>query len=227
MRILNIFVMSNPKIILNNDIHRGQEIVTLRFDYNQDLIAAVKKLNGAKWSQSKKCWYLVSDQFNLSDVFNALHHKAFLDYSNLKKEKREEQTPVTTKVKVNKTLSQDNRKLVESFIEWMEQQRYRKNTVDSYRDALHTFLGFFRDKKAEELTSGHVIEFNTKFILANGYSPSYQNQGISAIKLFYQKQIKSSMDLDDLERPKRGKHVPKVIAKEVIHKKFIFKNNIS
>ncbi len=48
-----------PKISLSNDTHRGAKIVALKFQYNQELINHVKKLDGARWSQSKKCWYIL------------------------------------------------------------------------------------------------------------------------------------------------------------------------
>lgn len=76
--------MSKPKIILNNDSHRGKEVVTLKFDYDRELIGEVKKLKGSKWSQSKKCWYIQVGDFKLGQVFGILKEKAFIDYSGIK-----------------------------------------------------------------------------------------------------------------------------------------------
>jgi len=76
--------VSKPKIILNNDHHRGNEVITLKFDFDRDLIEEIKKLKGSRWSQTKKCWYLPSENFDLNEVFTNLKEKAFIDYSAIK-----------------------------------------------------------------------------------------------------------------------------------------------
>ena len=81
--------MPNPDIILALDVHQQKTVVTLRFAYNDSLKEAVKKLRGARWSQSRKFWYISKEEFDLSKVFNALRPIAFIDYSALKKAKAE------------------------------------------------------------------------------------------------------------------------------------------
>lgn len=53
---------SKPKIILTEETHKEMDVVTLRFNYNLELIGHIKKLEGAKWSQSKKCWYFLANK---------------------------------------------------------------------------------------------------------------------------------------------------------------------
>ena len=76
--------MKKPGIILANDHHRNQAVISLKFDKDQTLISRVKALPGARWSQSRKFWYIPADQFNLSQAFEALQPVAFLDYSEIK-----------------------------------------------------------------------------------------------------------------------------------------------
>jgi hypothetical protein len=76
--------MEKPPIILANDQHRNQAVISLKFEKNQTLISRVKSLSGARWSQSRRFWYLPAQDFRLSKVFEALQPVAFLDYSGLK-----------------------------------------------------------------------------------------------------------------------------------------------
>ena len=76
--------MKKPGIILANDHHRKQAVVSMVFEKDQTLISRVKSLPGARWSQSRKFWYIPADQFNLSQVFEVLQPVAFLDYSKIK-----------------------------------------------------------------------------------------------------------------------------------------------
>jgi len=70
-------------IVLSNDFHRGKAVITLRFDYNLKIINRVKSLE-ARWSASKKRWYLLKHDFYLSDVLDALESVTHIDYSVLK-----------------------------------------------------------------------------------------------------------------------------------------------
>ena len=49
---------TNFKIQLEPDDHRGRQVILIKFRYNKDLVAEVKKLGGARWSQTKLCWYI-------------------------------------------------------------------------------------------------------------------------------------------------------------------------
>ena len=71
-------------ITVERVIHKGESRIALRFGYDAELIATVKKLPGAKWSQTMNCWHIqeVSNLYiELSRVFKG---KALVDYSSLK-----------------------------------------------------------------------------------------------------------------------------------------------
>jgi hypothetical protein len=76
--------MKKPNIILANDHHRNQAVISMTFEKDQTLISRVKTLPGARWSQSKKYWYIPAEQFNLSNVFETLQPVAYVDYSAIK-----------------------------------------------------------------------------------------------------------------------------------------------
>jgi len=76
--------MQKQKIILTNEIHQNNTVVSLVFEKDATLINKVKSLPGAKWSQSRKFWYIPKEEFKLSLVFDALQPVAYLDYSALK-----------------------------------------------------------------------------------------------------------------------------------------------
>jgi len=212
--------MKKPSIILANDHHRNQAVISMTFEKDQTLINRVKTLPGARWSQSsqsRKMWYLPADHFNLSNVFETLQPVAYVDYSVLKKQSTPKKKTYQQQPKKKKPeLTQVAIKKIASFKLWMEQHRYRPNTIKSYAEAIATFLGFCGDKAPEALTTDHLITFNKQYILQNNYSPSYQNQIINAVKLFYSKELKSNMNIEEIERPLRRKALPKVLAKATI-----------
>ncbi|MFA6335019.1 MAG: tyrosine-type recombinase/integrase [Bacteroidales bacterium] len=107
---------------------------------------------------------------------------------------------------------------VAQFKDWLKSRRYSENTVKTYTEAINTFFNFFSDKHPSEITNSDIIRFNNQFILKRGYSASYQNQVVNAIKLFYLKVENRHLDIDNIDRPKRAHSLPKVIAKSDVEK---------
>ncbi|PSK80422.1 hypothetical protein CLV93_1161, partial [Prolixibacter denitrificans] len=80
-------------IVLEKARHRDNMVVTLRFEYDQQLIDRVKREAGARWSQTMGCWYVPEEQFDLHTFFEALKGMAYVDYSGLKKRNNKQPMP--------------------------------------------------------------------------------------------------------------------------------------
>ncbi len=73
-----------------------------------------------------------------------------------------------------------------------------------------------KDEETKKEGRDEVSDFMNHFIIRNGFSGSYQNQMISVIKLFYEVSGKGKVIPQILERPRRGRSLPKVFSKEEI-----------
>lgn len=111
----------------------------------------------------------------------------------------------------------EEEKLVQ-FRNWLRCSRYSEHTVKSYTEAIATFFKYYENKDPAEISNYDLLNFNTNYILKRGYSASYQNQVINAIKLFFRKIENRLLDIDNIDRPKRARTLPKVIAKPVVEK---------
>jgi integrase/recombinase XerD len=78
---------------------------------------------------------------------------------------------------------------------------------------LRVFFKFHSLTPPERITSDHVHVFNNDYILKKGYSSSYQNQVINAIKLFYRNRYRKKIQIDEIERPRRERRLPNVLSK--------------
>jgi site-specific recombinase XerD len=107
-----------------------------------------------------------------------------------------------------------------SFKKWMEQKRYAPNSVKTYIHQLEIFFGFHENKTPETITDSDIMRFNTEFILKNGLSATFQNQTVSALKQFYQFHYNGRIISEKIERPIKGKPLPKVFSKEDLEKFF-------
>ena len=212
------------KVKLEKGIHYNNKVVFLIFPRENAVIAAVKTLKGARWSQTKGKWYIPEKGFNLSNVFNALKEIAIVDYSALNAQIKKEVFGNSQQSAAGKEelaaldvslQAIDNEKQTElmKFKDWMRQKRYSESTIESYTEALAIFFRYYNKKKIEDISNDDIIEFNIDYILNKKLSFSYQNQFVNAIKLFYKKTYSLNIEIDNIERPRRAKKLPKVISK--------------
>lgn len=174
--------------------HKGKPRIAIKFANDAVLNARIKKLDGAKWSNTLKCWHVPDN------TANRLKFKIASPDSHIASHHITEKT-------VNK---------IEAFKHWLRSKRYSENTIKTYSEALLTFLKFFGDKKIEEITNKDIIYFNNEYILKNNLSASFQNQVVNAIKLFFTTVENRKINVELIHRPKREKLLPNVLSKEEV-----------
>ena len=206
-------VKQKQHITLLNDIHRDKDVVALRFNFHQELINRIKKIKGAKWSQSKRYWYFKKADFRLKKVFEVLNPIAFLDYSALKtnnKPDQAEQKPEKViKVKV---------KIPDGYLNMLDQKRYSENTKAIYLNYFGDYVRYFSKRVLEEITTEEINAYILELIRTRNISASQQNQRINAIKFYYEKVLGHEKVYVSIERPRKENRLPNVLSKEEILK---------
>ena len=139
--------------------HKKEKRIAVYFKKDATLIARIKQLDGARWSQSLLAWHIPdTDQnrirFKLETASNCLP-------------------------------SPEGIAQIEKFKLWLRSKRYSESTLSTYSQALKSFLIFYREKPIAEITNEDVIVYNNEYILKNKLSASYQNQIVTAIKLYF------------------------------------------
>jgi len=204
-------------VVVKRIIQNGESRLTLNFKYDPELINLVKQIEGAQWSNPDKCWYLPDTNDMLSRLFPLFRGIAFLDYSNIKS-KGNLIPPGVKKERISPgdlpgVLVAEEEEAIRSFRRWMFHCRYSPLTMRTYTASLITFLKFIKPKVALEVNEEDIIYFVTEFILRNGLSYTYQNQVVSALKLFYGEVYKTKLDIEKLDRPRREHKLPNVLGK--------------
>jgi len=169
-------VKQKQHITLLNDIHRDKDVVALRFNFDQELINLIKKIKGAKWSQSKRYWYFNKTDFQLQKVFDTLNPIAFLDYSALKTSNKPEQS----EQKPEKVLK-PKVKIPGGYLNMLDQKRYSENTKAIYLNYFGDYVRYFSKRVLEEITTEEINAYILKLIRTKNISASQQNQRINAI----------------------------------------------
>jgi integrase/recombinase XerD len=168
--------------------HKKESRISVSFEKNTDLINRIKQIEGSRWSQSLKIWHIPDTNENR----------------------------IRFKIQLIPTLSEEAIVQIQKFSDWLNSKRYSPNTIKTYTEALKSFFLFFKEKPISEITNDDVIYFNTKFILQNKLSSSYQNQIVNTIKLYFTTILDTKIEIDKIHRPRREKVLPNVLSKEEI-----------
>jgi len=196
-------------------------VVKIHFDYNTAINDQLRKTTRALWSQSMKCWYIWRDDFNLSSFFANFSELAWIDYTRLKEntvtiqDDRQKRQQIINEIKSRK-LQDNTQKQIQRFRDWMQQKRYSPNTIKTYLETIRIFLKYFHYKTTSFITNADLIDFNSNYIIKNGYSSAYQNQVINGVKLFFSFAGSLKFDIEKTERPRREHKLPNVLSKQEI-----------
>lgn len=117
---------------------------------------------------------------------------------------------------MKKALSEKTSEKLAGFRQYLAGQRYSESTISTYNSMLEHFFSYHNELKPEDVTISEIKKFNYHYILKNNYSSSFQNQFINAIKKFYEKVYNMNLTVDEIERPRRGMILPKVLSKEEV-----------
>lgn len=183
-----LFMNWKAKILL----HNGNPRIAIYFEKNVQLIARIKTFDDARWSTSKKYWHLPDTEANRIQFKLPLAHTLVPNAEGMTS--------------------------IEIFKRYLLSKRYSPNTINTYSEALKSFLTFCNTKAIKEITNEDVISYNNDYILKNNLSSSYQNQIVNAIKLYFKIVKEKTIEIDKIHRPKREKTLPNVLSKEEIIK---------
>lgn len=213
-----------PSIYFKSNIY-----VSYRYYLNQHCIMvlldsevpiAENLFEGLEYSQTEAKYYIPYTKITLNKLLKYYLNKGFsVDYRGFTRDLNK-QIDFLKKLKRNKIrkvelpeLTKSDEEKIEKFKVYLTQLRYGESTIKTYINALGVFLAY-STSKTEQIHSDDLITFNHDYIIGNGYSTSYQNQVINAIKLYFDRFENISIDIDSIERPRKSYKLPKVIAKE-------------
>lgn len=205
--------MTKPCIRIKHLKHRGENQIALHFEYNSALIDLVKKIDGMRWSQSNKCWYIHNNPGNLRTVFSSLKGHAHIDKGSFFQNVPEK---VDIKTEKNVAAILPGKPIPEEYIQLLKRRRYSENTVRTYQYCFHQFINHYPDIHPEDLTEQHIRKYQDYLVNKKKVSLSTQNQAINSIKFYYEHVLGGEKKTYYIERPRKEKRLPNVLSEQQI-----------
>lgn len=202
------------KITLKPEIHRGQEIIILDFEYNHSLINALKTayLN-ITWSNRFKKWYVLKSDFSLDSFYNDFKHLATIDYKALKDVKK---YPVVAKsvASIKERLLPDQRTHLNAFYKYLKGKRFSESTLKTYSHLIAEFV--IHQKEIKSFNIRDIEVYVEDVLEPSKVSISTHRQFISAMKHYIVfTQMPIEIDFNALA-PRKSKLLPNVLSKEEV-----------
>ena len=207
--------LQHPTIFLEEKIHRKNNQLLIKFDYDETLISLVRTVNGASWSKSLKAWYLISNAENLSIILKLFKNISKVDVSKISK-----------KTPFKRDLTDEQKKLLNQFYLFLKGKRYSQSTIQTYTFFIADFINFHTKTPLAELTNRAVELFIETVFMERNYSVSSQRQFISALKIFTVFCPQTKIHNLALERPKKSRILPSVLSQEEVLRIIQYTQNI-
>ena len=196
----------------------GRLAIRFTGDYDQDWIREIVSYGKYFYDEASQEFLLpwsVMTGDSLSDYFSSrgveVNIIKSLPSDVQKSARREMGDEIRTRI-----LNKEGVEGLKLMSQYLNEVRYSSRTNESYLALLELFFKYFNEKDPLDISMEEVAGFVYDFIVVNGYSASYQNQMISAIKTFYRISGKRKIELELIERPRRSRALPKVFSKEEV-----------
>ncbi len=170
----------------------GDGTISVRFQYDENLVKAVRSIPGRRYISDKKIWVIPERGNTEKQIGSYFDDSTILIFRNFHR------TGV----------------IPEEYLELLNQKRYSINTVHAYVSSFKRFVQFFKGKDISMLSDEEVKKYLIHLVDIEKVSPASQKQAINAIKFYYEKVLRRPVKHYMYSRPKKEKKLPVILSEE-------------
>ncbi len=180
--------------------HKGKKVILIQFQYSIEKKNQLKKrFPSAKWSQSKKTWY-VND-------FPAIRNAIGVPLEDFG-------TRLIDKIHPN------NQNAFNQYINQLKLKAYSPNTIRMYVSEFAHLLILLKHNDVNKLTKERLKDYFLYCVKVEKMKEQKMNGKINAVKFYYEQVLHQNKMFFDIPRPKKPIKLPKMLSKKEIVKIF-------
>ncbi|MBN1597007.1 MAG: tyrosine-type recombinase/integrase [Bacteroidales bacterium] len=189
------------------EIDEYNQLLFVKFPFNESIKNRIKELTGSWWHNGIKKWSVHYSNENIQKI-TEIYSKESVNFriyikETEKKRKNYQRKPITKAL------------VPARFLNELRLQNKSENTIRHYEAAVAGFLNYFKND-VEDLSIDKIRQYILFYRNKLNYSPSFQNQVISALKLYYRIEHGTEIESNELPRPKKSRKLPRVISKQEV-----------
>ena len=165
----------------------GRLVIRFMGKYDKEWIRELNEFGRPYYDASRNEWLLKWTQFtvdSLSDYFSSRDVEVIVKKREVTGELKELRDKVSSEVR-HRMLGEEAIRSIDMVRRYLEDKRYSKRTSESYVAHLELFFKYFHEKEPPNINEEDISGFIDDHIIRLGYSASYQNIIISAIKIYF------------------------------------------
>jgi len=201
-------------IQLIKESYKGQDVLLIKFPFNNGINNLIRKLPRIRWSGALKSWHLpyTDEIMKEAETLFKENNYSFTITDNRKG------VLVNNSILKRADLPNESLIVLAAYTEMLKLKNYSDNTIKNYRDHFIPFLLYFNDKNPAELTKMQILDYLVMLRNKENWSVTLQNQKVNAIKFFFEKLLNKKREVYDLPRAKKEWKLPTVFSVEEIKK---------
>lgn len=230
------------KVALKPLLHREKECIGIYFEHHAKINGLLRQQAGAKWSHTKKCWYIPLNKEAHKKLSLALKGLAVIEqaalYDYLAKKKKQPQLlkapvkqvsiarpaaisiskRVTEKPVVYQTkkISDANAHVLPLMEQHLKLKAYSPSTRRTYLNEMHVFLQALGNICADDLTQEHIKRYLVYCYEKLGLKENTLHSRMNALKFYFEQVLNRDKFFWEIPRPKKQLLLPKVFNQHEI-----------
>jgi site-specific recombinase XerD len=201
-------------------ISEAEGLLVIKFleRYDPEWIDELRSYGQCNYDKRRKEWLLPWSKMttdSLADYFTGRGVKVNVTKHVVNEKLRTERKDTGDEIR-SRLLGTKALNGLEMLTWYLDENRYSPRTRESYIAMLEFFFRYFSPREPADITEEEISKFLYDFIIRLGYSATYQNQMVSAIKIYYTIAGRGKVDPEFLQRPRRRRSLPKVFSKDEV-----------
>jgi len=192
-------------------------ILAFRFSYDRELFSYLVHLAGFRYIRERKLVFIRDEPeakkllaAKLKQLGYEIREESLLNEPLMVR--KESAKPVRKKKEISDRARED----LDRFKAYLEHRRYSASTVSTYVSMIETWISETAKEYPFSMEKEDVVNYVNGYMRTNNLSHAFQNQFISAARIFYSEIGKTNLSTVDLERPRREHKLPNILSmKEV------------
>ncbi|NEV94653.1 tyrosine-type recombinase/integrase [Psychroflexus sp. YR1-1] len=196
-------------VVLEPLMHKKAACIGLRFGFDAELKAALKKLPQCRWTQTHRCFYVPNTAASKRQLMRVLRAAGCeVDYRAMQNAEAEHIPEAV--------LNTEHRKALEAYKAYLKGQRKSPSTVTTYAAFVELFLRFFNSTALSDLDNRSIELFAEGVLARRNYSISSHRQAMNALKHFFTLNRFPEVQTEAIAMPRKDRKLPDVLSTEEV-----------